>query len=265
MRIESRTAPTDWFTTFDVVESPASTRLFAFPFAGGGASVFCKWAGQFADCDVYAATLPGRGRRLSEPPIDHIDTLIDALVPNMLEVTDRPFAFFGHSLGALVAFELARRLRAYGREPAHLIVAGFRAPNLPNRNPVLHHLSDKELMEALTRYEGASRVGIENAQLLEILLQMLRADFRVNETYIYASQLRLSCPITAVAGTRDPICSKSEMLEWSNQTDGDFYFEEIDAQHFFVEQLMHTLSQRPIVPQRAYRAVVKTKSLRHEH
>jgi medium-chain acyl-[acyl-carrier-protein] hydrolase len=226
--------PSEWFVRYQNHPATAPVRLFAFPFAGGGASIYREWGNRLRGVDVYSALLPGRERRLDELPIGDLHQLLDPLLPALLALADRPFILFGHSMGALIAYELARRLKERGISPAYLIVSGYRSPDRPRRNRTLHHLPDAELVDALRDYGGTPAKILEHEEMLQILLPMLRADFRLNETYVYTPGSTLNCPLTALAGLTDKLVTPDEMTGWGEKTEGDFSLVRIPGGHFFI-------------------------------
>src|SRR5581483_4354247 len=152
-------------------------RLFCFPYAGGGRSVYFPWLSAISpDIEVCPVQLPGREERLGEPPFTCMELLIEKLVEVLRSSIDGPFAFYGHSLGALISFELARALRRLnGPTPIHLFVSGCPAPQLPPTDPPIHQMPDVEFVQALRRFNGTSEKILQNAELLFVLLPFLRA------------------------------------------------------------------------------------------
>ncbi|HHP7244069.1 MAG TPA: thioesterase II family protein [Elainellaceae cyanobacterium] len=227
----------------------ASLRLFCFPYAGGSAFTFRGWADQLpATVELCPIELPGRGLRMRENPFTRMLPLVRAIAPFLLPYLDKPFAFFGHSMGALVSFELARLLRrTYGRNPSHLFVSGRRAPQVPDLDPPIHTLPNSEFLQELSRLNGTPEAVLQNHELMQLLMPTLRADFAVLETYAYIPELTLDCPITAFGGLHDPeVCCK--ILEaWREQTCTAFSLEMFPGDHFFLHTaqslLMQSLSQ----------------------
>src|SRR5437763_15337105 len=156
----------------------ARVRLFCFPYAGGGDSVFRAWQKGLSEAiEVCPVQLPGRGARISEPPFTELSPLVRAAAQALAPHLDKPFAFFGHSMGALICFELARHLRKDGGpQPVHLFVSGRCGPQTP-REPFAGDLPDSEFQEMLRRYNGTPEEVLENRELMELLLPAVRADF----------------------------------------------------------------------------------------
>jgi len=222
-------------------------RLFCFPYAGAGALIFRTWSdGLPADVEVCPVQLPGRGTRLMERPFTQLSPLIEALAQALVPFLDKPFAFFGHSLGALVSFELARRVRRqYGVHPLRLFVSAGRAPQIPHRGPRIHTLPDKEFLMELRRLNGTPSELLGHEELMEIMLTVLRADFALYETYLYSTEPPLNCPITAFGGLQDHRVSDSDLEAWSAQTSVSFSKRMFPGDHFFLKQplLLRVLSQ----------------------
>jgi surfactin synthase thioesterase subunit len=224
-----------WLVGFGDSER-ASLRLFCFPYAGGGALVYRDWHRIFpASIGVYAAQLPGRGDRLAEAPYIDLPALIEPLTEAIRSHLDKPFAFFGHSMGALIAFELARKLRyEYGIEPAHLLVSGRRAPQLAESDSVTYNLDDAEFIEELRLLNGTPKAILENPELMQMLGPALRADFQICETYVYTDSPPLRCPITVFGGLQDNGVTREYLQPWRNNTSGSFKLKLLPGDHFFL-------------------------------
>lgn len=214
----------------------ARLRLFCFPYAGGGSWVFRNWADGLPDVEVWAVQLPGRERRIREAPIGSIATLADRAVAGLLPLLTGPYAFFGHSMGAMVGFEVARRLRQ--RPPAKLIVSAQSAPQLPREREVVRHLlPDAELIDELSRLGGTPPEVLENKELLELLLPVIRADFEAVETYEYTDERPLACPIAAYGGLQDVHIPAENIEAWRAQTTGACRSHFFDGDHFYLNPL----------------------------
>jgi medium-chain acyl-[acyl-carrier-protein] hydrolase len=232
-------------------------RLFCFSYAGGGASLFRTWPHDLSpDIEICAIQLPGRESRLTEAPYAAMAPLVDALSAKLGPLLDRPFAFFGHSMGALVSFELARSVRRRsGLSPVHLIVSGRGAPHRSPSIVVDHRLPADEMIGALRRLDGTPDEVLRNRELMELVLPTIRADFAVCGTYEYRYEAPLACPITAFGGRQDPHVGIEDLAAWRAQTTGPFSLRTFDGGHFFVRDvratvlsaIQHTLSQAPLV------------------
>jgi medium-chain acyl-[acyl-carrier-protein] hydrolase len=227
----------------------AVLRLFCFPYAGGGAGVYRRWpAAMPAGVEVCAVQLPGREGRLRETPFNRMGPLVDALAAALRPHLDRPFAFFGHSMGALLAFELARRLRREGLPgPLHLFVSGRRPPQDPDREERLHGLSDAQLRDALRRLGGTPREVLEHDEMMRLLTPMLRADLAVVETYRHEPAPPLDCPVTVLGALDDPKAPAEGLPGWAGHTRGPFRVRTLPGNHFFLHsaeaQVLGVVSQ----------------------
>jgi medium-chain acyl-[acyl-carrier-protein] hydrolase len=222
----------------------ARFRLFCFPYAGGGSSAYRAWAADLpADVELCLVQLPGRESRWKDAPFVGMPELIAAAHDGLREHFDRPYAFFGHSLGGLVSFELARALRASGsRLPIHLFVSAHRAPQLPNPHPEMRHLDDGAFVDEIKRrYGGIPQAVLDTPDLLELVLPCLRADFTVFETYEYRDGPRLDIPISAFGGTTDGYVTRDAIAEWEAQTSQPFALSMLTGDHFYLQ------NQRPAV------------------
>lgn len=221
--------------------SDAPRRLFCFSYAGGGASVFRTWGAALPAAEVWAAQLPGRETRIGEPGHRRMDALLDELHRAITPHLDRPFDFFGHSMGALVAFELARRLRRCGApQPGRLLLAAFRAPQLPNPNIAIHHLPD-EVLKTVLRTEGTPQQVLDSAELMRALLPTLRADLELCDTYRYVSEPALAMPISVFGGTHDARVSRADLAQWQAQAGAGFRLTMLPGPHMFIHSAQDLL------------------------
>jgi surfactin synthase thioesterase subunit len=214
-------------------------RLYCFSFAGGSASTYLPWQAELGpDIEVCPIQLPGRGMRLLEEPYTsfrQLVTMIGQILANECQQDRRPFAFFGHSLGAVVAFEVARFCSMHALPmPERLIVSGCDAPQHPSPSKNLHLLSDDELIEALKEYNGSPPEVLAHRELMKLLLPCLRADFCLSESYEYRSTPPLAIPITVFAGKQDPHISPSDVIEWRKETTAPCRLQWFEGDHFFI-------------------------------
>ena len=225
-----------WFFPLTVNNKSTKLRLFAFHHAGGNASMFRPWMQYLASSvDIIAVQLPGRGTRFVEPLLHDLKSVVNNLVENFSNYLDKPFIFFGHSVGALISFELVRALRKEKYPlPCHLIVSGTRAPHLPSRRKKIHNLSDSEFVSELVSYNGIPSGLLEDKELLSLLIPVIRADFTISETYTYSDSSPLSCPITAFGGMSDPYLSQKELSCWGAHTNNEFKYIFFKGDHFFL-------------------------------
>ena len=213
----------------------ARLRLFCFPYAGGGASIFRTWSdGLPMDVEVCPVQFPGRGTRLTETPFTQLSPLVQAVAQALVPLLDKPFAFFGHSLGALIGFELARQLRRQsGVQPVRLFVSADRAPQIPQRDRPIHALPEGEFLVELHRLNGIPGKVLEEVELMQIMLPVLRADFAVYETYVYSTEPPLNCPISTFGGLQDHRVSRGDLEAWRDQTSASFSLRMFSGDHFF--------------------------------
>ncbi|RKT17082.1 medium-chain acyl-[acyl-carrier-protein] hydrolase [Streptomyces sp. 1114.5] len=215
----------------------AAVRLFCFAHAGGGASAYRPWrAAAPPGVEVRPVVLPGRESRVRELPFRRVEQLLDPLCEALEPFLDRPYAFFGHSLGSLLAYEVARRFSAGpGRGPELLVVSGRRAPRLPTDRRLFSTLPDAEFLAAMAGLGGTPPEVLGEPQLLNLMLPTLRADFELNETYRPLAGPRLRCPIAAYMGADDPEVSAPELLAWSGETTGEFTMRVLPGGHFYLK------------------------------
>lgn len=238
-------AATDPWFPFARPRPRAEIRLFCFPYAGGGASIFRDWSGRLpGHTEVCPIQLPGRETRFRDPAFAHLSPLVAALAESLRPKLDRPFAFFGHSLGALVAFELSRRLlEDYKLQPTHLFVSGCEAPHTRSSGGKIHSLSSAEFREELRRLNGTPLAVLDNDELMELVLPTLRADFSLWETYAYTAGPPLACPIIALGGLGDDMLSRRELDAWRELTTGPFRLRMLPGDHFFLHSAQPLLLQ----------------------
>lgn len=213
-------------------------RLFCLPYAGGGAAVYRLWEEDLPPgVELCRVQLPGRESRLREQPYNRIPALIDALLPAMAPLLDRPFALFGHSMGALVAFELCRAMRGRMRvAPERLFASGWRAPHLP-LGTALHAMPDAEFIDKLReRFDGIPEGVLREPELLAMMLPILRADLAVCETYAYQSGEPFDFPITVLGGTRDHWISPADLAGWSLHSRHEIDIHMFPGRHFFLNE-----------------------------
>jgi medium-chain acyl-[acyl-carrier-protein] hydrolase len=234
-------------TTFDVsvrqslwIPAPrtgeqTAGRLFCFPYAGGGASAYRSWytavGGHIAVCPLQ---LPGRERRVAEPALTRLDRLVEEITEALRPHLEQPFAFYGHCLGALVCFEVARKLRSSnGPAPTHIFVSAHRPPQLPIQRRSLHRLPDVEFLNEIIEFNGIPEWTLSSPELLEMALPALRADFAMYETYDYTPQEPLEVPISVFGGLNDRCVTIEELAAWRDLTEQSFELRLFPGDHFF--------------------------------
>lgn len=224
-------------------------RLFCFPSAGGGTAAFRAWAQSLTPTVALCpARLPGRETRLAEAAFDRVAPLVEALAEALSTYLDQAFAFFGHSVGAVIAFELARWLRKKNCPlPACLLVSGARAPqfrlgHLPPPEP-----PEAEFLEELRRVEGTPKEVLESPELMRLVLPALRADASLYRNYVYSPEPPLDCPIRAYGGQDDERIRPDHLEAWREQTTASFSMRLFPGGHFFLDtnraQFLETLAR----------------------
>lgn len=215
----------------------AHLRLFCLPYAGGGASAYWSWRQEIiSEVEVCPVQMPGREHRIKEPPLCMLPLLVDAIFDNIRSHLDLPYAIFGHSMGAVLAFELADRCRQeMDIQPVHLFASGTDAPQLPEVEPLIYKLPDHEFIRELQVINGDLNAQLKHQELMQLLLPALRADFTAIQTYKYNHRPPLDCPITAFGGSEDPYVSLEGLESWSAQTTSRFESKRFKGGHFFLE------------------------------
>ncbi len=223
----------------------ARTRLFCFPYAGGGASAFRDWPEALpAEIELCLVQLPGREERLQEDAFTNLSSLADALLPALQPHLDKPFAFFGHSMGAMIAFEVARQLhKQHGPEPMHMLISSRSAPQIANPGTSLRFLPPLEFMETLQRLYGAVPDVIrQNAELQDVFLPILRADVTLLETHTYVPGEPLQCPISVFGGAQDQSITHDALAAWCEQTCASFTQHMFPGDHFYIHHARSALT-----------------------
>jgi medium-chain acyl-[acyl-carrier-protein] hydrolase len=188
-----------------------------------------------ADVEVCAVQLPGRENRFAEAPLRSWPTLVDRLAEGVRAELERPFALLGHSMGALLAFELACALQMrLGLVPLHLFVAGRNAPQMPRALAHLAGLDDEKLVEELRQLNGTPRPVLEDPDLMQLLLPVLKADFALCAAYTHVEREPLRCPITALGGLQDAHADFAGLQAWRDHTSAAFAVRMVSGDHFFL-------------------------------
>ncbi|MFF5315468.1 thioesterase II family protein [Streptomyces massasporeus] len=226
-------APGPWLRNFRPAPG-APVRLVCLPHAGGSAGFFYPVARELAPrVEVLAVQYPGRQDRLREPAVPDIGTLAERIAGELGPWTDRPYALFGHSMGAIVAFETARRLQEAGRAPVGLFVSGRRAPALDHagdRQPV----TDAEVLAEVRELNGTGDVLLDDEATLKLILPALRSDYQAVRDYRYRTGPALACPVTAFTGDRDPKAELGQVRAWRQHTRSAFEVNVLPGGHFFL-------------------------------
>ena len=220
-----------------IPDRSSAIRLFCFHHAGGNAIVFRSWQPLLAQAiHVCAVELPGHGTRMREAPSRSMADLVDGLVQALAPWLTMPFSFFGHSMGAALAFELTHRLQArHTIRPECLFVSGCRAPGRP-MPPAIHGLPEHLFIEKIRGYSGTPDEVFSHAELLAELLPMLRADFAVIETRPHVARSPLDCPLVAFGGLDDSTVSSEDLIAWGDCTSAHFSMRMFAGDHFYLNR-----------------------------
>jgi medium-chain acyl-[acyl-carrier-protein] hydrolase len=233
----------------------AALRLFCFPYAGGGALVYRNWGKILPqDIDVCAVQLPGRGNRLLESPFNRMTLVVEAIGREIVPLLDRPYALFGHSMGAIISFELARLFRRDGLPaPTHLFASGHKAPQIAKTEPFTYNLPEAEFIAELQRLNGTPKEVLDHPELMEIMIPLLRADFESIQTYLYKDEPPLDCPITALGGLHDQGIGRETLEPWREQTTAAFNLRMFPGDHFFLHSEQSSLLR--VIEQESYKSL----------
>ena len=234
----------------------AAIRLFCFPYAGGAAPIYRGWPELLPSfIEICAVQPPGRERRLHETPFTNLLAMVEATGVALLPYMNRPFAFFGHSMGAWISFELTRYLRRRNLpKPIHIFASGCPAPHIKNRSAITHNLPQEEFIKELRQLKGTPKEAFDHPGLMELMLPLLRADFSVTGTYEFSDDEPLDVPVTVFGGTEDDHITQPDLEAWRTHTTGAFALQMFPGDHFFIHsaqsELLKALSHE--VDQLAY-------------
>jgi medium-chain acyl-[acyl-carrier-protein] hydrolase len=233
--IPSYDADALWFEHLSRTKTP-SLRVFCMPYAGGSADIYRRWQRWFPQqVDICLVHLPGRGQRVREEPFTRLMPLVKAIAAHIEGEIKVPYALYGHSMGALISFELGRELRGKHRNsPAHIFVSGCRAPQWPKTEPPTFNLPHDQFIEELKRLNGTPREVLDDPKVMEVFLNILRADFEMVDTYEHHPKGRLSCPITVYGGLQDDDVSLESCRAWQEQTSASCKVQMFEGDHFFI-------------------------------
>ncbi|HEX3044655.1 MAG TPA: thioesterase domain-containing protein [Bacillota bacterium] len=218
-----------------------SIKLFCLPYAGGSAMVYTKWRKYLNPwITLHPVEMAGRGKRFQIPLYqsfpEAVDDLCRMIQPELLH--HNPYAFFGHSMGSFLVYELTRKLIALNYpEPAHLFLSGRYPPHIKKEEKVYHLLPEEEFRKEILEMGGTPPEVFEHQELLDIFLPILRADYKILETYESpACETRFGCPITTLLGDQDKDVSKDDMEQWRDYTTNQFDSYQFDGGHFFINE-----------------------------
>lgn len=250
-RLRQRAESGSWFLPTETPSEAGGVTLYCFPYAGVGASIYRAWqhAGGLAPgYEVLPVQPPGRENRLAEPAHRRMPQLIDDLIASMSLLPERPFAFFGHSMGALIAYELACALRERGLpQPTQLFLSAFRAPHLPSANIRIHQLPD-EVLKIVLQKDGIAPAVLDNDDLMNALLPTLRADLELCDTYEYTPRGPLDIPISVFGGDHDVRVAAEDLAGWRAHTTAEFELVILPGNHFYLhsarERLVSEIAHR---------------------
>lgn len=215
-------------------------KLFCLPYAGGGTSVFSRWRSLVPEVlEIVPLQLPGREDRIAESPVTRWPDVVGEVFDLMLPCLKGLYALFGHSMGALIMYELAHYLRTQQHDqPLCLFVAAHRAPHLALRRPRVSELSDGELARHIARLDGTQEELLANTELMQLVFPILRADFTLCERYRYTARTPLDCPIVGFGGTHDPVVTREELAAWRCHTRSWFSLSMFPGGHFFIRDAL---------------------------
>jgi len=245
----SRTSDIERWLFCRTARPQSRLRLFCVPYAGGGASAFNAWPGVFPETvELRAVQLPGRESRYREPALSDVHEAAHLLANALEPYLDRRYAFFGYSMGVLIAFEALRELRRRGVPPPELFFVGaLRCPSLPAYSPPLAQLPPDAFVREMRQHYDPPATAWDNPDLLELILPVLRADMALCESYIYREEPPFDFPIQAFCGLRDRSAPLPSMRAWRAQTTGEFALEAFDGAHFFLNAFLAPVQQAVIL------------------
>jgi len=219
-------------------------RLFCFPYAGGTAAIYRNWPRYLpSEIEVCAIQYPGRGSRFDEPLGEDIVDVMNRCYEELQSILKKPFAFFGHSMGALVSYEFARRLQREGQpEPFQMFVSGCTAPHVKSIDQITYDLPEPEFIAELQRLQGTPAQVLANAELMQLMMPIVRADFKATQTYKYVPGPPLECPIRAFGGLKDEMVPHEKVEAWSEHTRGSFRAQMLPGDHFFLNTAQSLLT-----------------------
>lgn len=221
------------------INPSAKLRLFCFPYAGGGTTIYSDWADLLPMAiELVCIQPPGRGTHFNTSCINDMELMTSQLASAITPLLDKPFVFFGHSLGSRVAFELAAKLKSLNYNlPNHFIASGSRAPHKRVNKRPIHNLTNKEFIAELKRLNGTPTVILENQELMEFLMPMLRADFEIAYSHQYEGKQKINCPVSIFGGTEDKDVSLDDLNSWTDLFSQENEIQTFKNGHFFIDSM----------------------------
>lgn len=213
-------------------------RLICFSCAGGNGSEYFRWKNLLDDdIEIGVFTLPGRGSRFGERCVTDLSAVVSEVSAQVADFSDKPYAFLGHSLGSLLAFEICHGLqKSAARLPEHLFLSGRKAAHLPLTRRTYYDLPDQQLLAEVTKLGASNNSLLENTEFVELLLPILRADFQLNDSYQYTHTELLPVPITTFCGRQDTAVAADDVARWRELSTAKVRSHLFDGGHFFIEQ-----------------------------
>jgi len=212
-------------------------RLLCFPYGGGAASIYRDWGNKLSSSvEVHSVQLPGHGDRLREPLFKRVEPLVESMAEELMPYLEGSFAFFGHSMGAIISFELAQLLRRENKPgPSHLFLSGRPCPHRTVKEKPTYDLPEPEFIEELRRMKGTPNEVLEHPELMAVLSPILRADLEICQTYECQPRPPLDCPVTVFGGLRDEDVSREQLEGWRDYTTSSFTVRMFPGNHFFLQ------------------------------
>ncbi len=220
-------------------------RVFCFPYSGATAQVFRPLTQLLPEgVSVYSYELPGRGRRFNEEIPGTLAEIIEEAFLSINRIIDRPYIFWGHSLGGIIGYEMARHIRTNNHPlPKHLFVTGIRAPQVPKREKDVYDLPRDEFIEKIKEMGGTPEEIFNHEEMLDIMIPILKKDFKIYEMYRFTPDMPMPFPITAIGGLDDKFVSKEDLEQWSVHTSSLFDMHMLAGDHFFIFDNMNNIAQ----------------------